>query len=97
MSFYLCLALIVWQTDYAYAHNNLASAYIKLEQYQEAVDAASAAIKIDANYGFAYLNRGIAREMIRDIPGACSDWEMAEQFQIKNAADYRGSICKFVE
>ncbi|MCH2215304.1 MAG: tetratricopeptide repeat protein [Flavobacteriales bacterium] len=84
-------------SDYAYAYNNLASAHIKLEQYQEAVDAASAALKIDANYGFAYLNRGIAREMIRDLPGACSDWEMAEKFKIKNAANYRGSICKFVE
>lgn len=84
-------------SQYAYAHNNLASAYIKLKRYQEAVDAASKAIKLDSNYGFAYLNRGIAREMIRDIPGACSDWEMAERFQVKNASKYRASICKYIE
>jgi len=83
--------------DYAYAHNNLASAFIKLEKYEEAVDAAGAAIAIDADYGFAYLNRGIAREMIRDIRGACSDWEMAASLNVKNAADYQSTVCKYIE
>ncbi len=83
--------------NYAYAHNNLASAYIKLEKYQEAVEAAGQAISLDPEYGFAYLNRGIAREMVRDIRGACSDWEMAASLQVKNAADYQASVCKYVE
>lgn len=83
--------------EYAYAHNNLASAYIKLEKYQEAEDAAGKAISLDPEYGFAYLNRGIAREMIRDIPGACSDWEMAASLLVKNASDYQASVCKYVE
>ncbi|HKL39430.1 MAG TPA: tetratricopeptide repeat protein, partial [Cryomorphaceae bacterium] len=82
---------------YAYAHNNLASVYIKLERYQDAVDSAGDAISIDPDYGFAYLNRGIAREMVRDIRGACSDWEMAASLQVKNAADYQSSVCKYIE
>jgi tetratricopeptide (TPR) repeat protein len=83
--------------DYAFAHNNLASVLIKQEKFQEAVDAADRAIQIDPEYGFAYLNRGIAREMVRDLNGACSDWEKAEMLRIKNAAQYRASICKYVE
>jgi tetratricopeptide (TPR) repeat protein len=83
--------------QYAYAHNNLASAYIKLEKYKEAVEAADKAISIDSEYGFAYLNRGIAREMIRDLKGACSDWDMAANLQVKNADDYRSTVCKYIE
>jgi Flp pilus assembly protein TadD len=82
---------------YAFAHNNLASVLIKQEKYKEAVDAADKAIQLNAEYGFAYLNRGIAREMVRDLKGACSDWEKAEMLRIKNAGEYRASICKYVE
>ncbi len=83
--------------NYAYAHNNLASAYIKLEEYKKAIEAAGKAILLDPEYGFAYLNRGIAREMVRDIRGACEDWEKAESMNVKNAAQYRSGVCKYIQ
>lgn len=80
---------------YAYAHNNLAGALIKQERFDEAIESATKAIDLDADYGFAYLNRGIAREMIRDIPGACSDWKIAEELGIKNADVYQNGPCNY--
>jgi len=81
--------------NYAFAHNNLAGALIKQERFDEAIESASNAIELDPTYGFAFLNRGIAREMVRDIPGACSDWETAEELGITNADVYQNGPCNY--
>lgn len=80
---------------YALAHNNLASSLIKQERYREAIDQASMAIQLNADYGHAYLNRGIAREMVRDMVGACADWQKADELSIPNASTYRSVACKY--
>ena len=56
------------------AYANLASILILKKEYQKALEQTEIAISIDKNYGVAYLNRGIAREMLRDMKGACEDW-----------------------
>ena len=55
----------------------MGTSLIKLERYNEAIVALSKAIELNPDYGEAYLNRGNAREMIRDVRGACLDWKQA--------------------
>jgi hypothetical protein len=40
---------------------------------------------LDANYGYAYLNRGNAKEMARDEKGSCEDWKKAAQLGVDAA------------
>ena len=42
----------------------------------------------------AYLNRAISRQMIRDVDGACDDWEKARLLGIKVAEKYLINDCK---
>jgi tetratricopeptide (TPR) repeat protein len=38
--------------------------------------------------GEVYLNRGLVRELTGDLDGACKDWNMALELNIKEAARY---------
>ncbi len=80
---------------YAFAHNNLAASLIKQERYDEAVKSAGKAIQLQKDYGPAYLNRGIAREMIRDMVGACEDWKKAAELDMNQANRYLAAACKY--
>jgi tetratricopeptide (TPR) repeat protein len=51
------------------------------------------AIALDSNYGYAYLNRGIAKELIRDHSGACIDWEKAKELGVKNGKIFFEQDC----
>ncbi len=62
---------------YAFAWNNRAAAYLKLEDYAKADADASKAISLNKEYAEAYLNRGHAREMLRQPDAACQDWRRA--------------------
>ena len=81
------------KSDYLKAMNNRASAYIKMEEYNKAIQDCNTIIKKDPKYGFAYYNRGIAKEMIRDEEGACNDWVRATQLGVAVAEDYYNSTC----
>ncbi len=63
---------------YAPAYNSISAIRFKQEKYKEAEAEAAKAIKIDPNYASAYVNRGIAREMMRNQEGACADWQKAQ-------------------
>ena len=39
---------------------------------------ATKAINMDKKYANGYVNRGIARERLRNQAGACQDWEKAK-------------------
>ena len=64
-----CLKL---NPNYSYALNNTASCYIGLEEWEKAISFANKAIEINPNYTYAFYNRAIAKEMLRDLDGACS-------------------------
>ena len=53
-----------------------------------AVDDATKAIQINSEYAAAFLNRGIAKEMLRDNKGACLDWGKAKKLGSEMAAQY---------
>ena len=81
------------KSDYAYAYNNRASAYIKMEEWDKAIPDCTKAIELDKNYAYAYYNRAIAREMKRDVNGACEDWVIAGQLGLDAANTFHSSVC----
>ena len=46
----------------------------KLKDYYGAISDYTKAIEINTQYASAYKNRGIAKENIGDLQGACADW-----------------------
>ena len=78
--------------DYAYAFNNLGLCYYKKKEYSHAIEAFTKAIGLNPNYGEAYVGRGAAKEMSRDMTGACSDWEKAESLGVTNLHEYQ-TLC----
>ncbi len=78
--------------DYAYAFNNIGLCYYKKKEFSLAIEAFTKAIALNPNYGEAYVGRGAAKEMARDMVGACSDWEKAESLGITNLNDYQ-TLC----
>jgi tetratricopeptide (TPR) repeat protein len=59
-----------------------------MKDYNGSIDASSKAIKLNPNYGAAYLNRGTAKEMVRDQIGACDDWDKAFKLGMIQAKNY---------
>jgi len=65
----------------------------KQEKYKEAIAEFDKAIKINPNYGGAYVNRGITKEMIRDVDGGCADWKKAEKLGEKQGKKFYINNC----
>ena len=66
-----------------------------MKNYKEAVTACDKAIGIDDDYGYAYYNRGLANEMLREETKACQDWQKAAELGIESANTYyNNSDCK---
>ena len=67
---------------------------IDLEDYVAAIEKCDTAININPNLMEAYFNRGIAKEMTRDLEGACLDWQRAFVLGSQRAIEYlNGSVC----
>jgi hypothetical protein len=48
---------------------------------------------MDPNYGYAYFNRGVAKENLRDVKGACKDWNEAIQNGVTAAKQFIDAEC----
>ena len=56
----------------------LAFSKSKIGDHTGAIADYTKAIEMDYEYGsYAYLNRGVSKEILGDIKGACSDWREA--------------------
>ena len=78
---------------YTLAINNMASVYIKKKDYKAATEWANKAIQADAKLGAAYVNRGIAKQMLKDEDGACADWKKAAEFGAAEGKRYTSGFC----
>ena len=58
-----------------------------MKDYLKARNDCDKAIELNPSYGFAYLNRGIAKEMLRDNT-ACNDWQKAADLGVASAKQY---------
>ena len=81
------------KADYVLAMNNMASAYIKKQDYKAAADWCTKAIFIDDKAGASYVNRGIARQMLKDEEGACADWKKAVTLGFDVGKNYSAGVC----
>ena len=78
---------------YAAASSNLSAIYFKQKDYKKALEYANAAITNDPNYANAYVNRGMAKEMLRDMEGACKDWHKAKDLGADLGKSYYSENC----
>ena len=75
------------------AFNNLASVALKQKDYKKAKDMSTKSIELNAKNGAAYYNRGIARQMLHDEEGSCSDWKKAVDLGVNGAKTFLNTDC----
>src|SRR5690348_16426369 len=73
-----------------YMHQNHALALTELKRFDEAVEAATRAIKLDEHYALAYFNRANALSQTNHHAEAVRDYERAETRGMKDPALYFG-------
>lgn len=79
--------------SYGPAASNLSGVYFIKKDYKKALEMADKAIALDPNYAAAYVNRGMAKEMLRDLEGACQDWKKANELGSKEGKVYYAGNC----
>ena len=63
------------------------------DDYQGAIADWSKAIEINPQDAYAYDNRGITRELIGDLEGACRDWREAAYLGLTRPAELVKKEC----
>jgi len=48
---------------------------------------------IDENAAAVYINRGIARQMLKNEAGACADWKEAAKLGMAVGKNYSSGLC----
>ncbi len=78
----------------AQAHFLIARAKHQLGYVDGAMESYSLAIKLDNNYGEAYLYRGALKIHKKQSRSACEDFIKAEALEVAEATDIRKKYCK---
>ena len=79
--------------DYSPAASNISGIYFQKEEYQKALEYANKAIQINNRNASAFVNRGLAREMLRNMNGACEDWRKAKELGAELGRKYYSENC----
>jgi tetratricopeptide (TPR) repeat protein len=74
--------------DYLPSKNNKASVSAKNNENAIAVSLFNEILEADSSYAKAFLNRGLVKELMGDLKGACEDWNRAYELGIAEAAGY---------
>jgi Flp pilus assembly protein TadD len=64
------------------------------ENYTGALAYLELAVKLQPNNATALLNRGITREMLRNVDGACEDWQKAYDLGMEKGKEYYINNCE---
>lgn len=70
------------------AELNLASTYVKENNYSLALELLDKVIADHPEEGVLFLNRGLIKELSGDIIGACEDWSKAQTYGEEDASEY---------
>ena len=73
---------------------NRAAIYHMQENYTGALADLDSAVKLQPNNATALLNRGITREMLRNVDGACEDWQKAYDLGMEKGKEYYINNCE---
>lgn len=55
--------------------------------YYDAIDDYTKSIELNPGFVYAYFNRGVAKEKINDLNGACEDYKIAAKMGHKGAQE----------
>lgn len=75
-----------------YAHRGQAKHY--LNRYHEAILDYNIAIKLEPDYSEIYHLRGLAKAELKDMNGACEDWETSYEKGEKRVMELLVEFCK---
>ena len=67
--------------------------YFKQGKWAEAKKDADKCIQLDPKSADGYVNRGMAKEMLRDLDGACKDWTKARELGSEKGKLYQSGNC----
>lgn len=79
---------LFFSENYIQASNNKACILIKNSDYKEALQVLNEIISSSPGFARAYLNRGLVKELLGDLEGACADWQKALEMGITEARNY---------
>ena len=61
--------------------------------YYGAISEYTKSIELDPNFSYAYFNRGIAKEILKDLNGACLDYRIAARMGHAYAKEIVNDYC----
>ncbi len=64
-----------------------------LEDYQGSIADFTKAIELDPDGVLAYLDRGVSKENLGDLVGACEDWKKVAALGYTEAAQWVANKC----
>ena len=73
--------------------NGIGLELYKQGDYQGAIADYNKALEINPQNALNYLNRGIARELVNDLQGACDDWRKAGDLGDERSAEWVKEQC----
>ena len=77
------------ETDHGLAITFYNRAMVKsaIENYEEAIEDYTNALKYDSDLVQVYLSRGLLKRELGDMEGACSDWKLGEEHNVEGATE----------
>ena len=61
--------------------------------YSKVIEGSTKTIELNPRYANAYVQRGIAKSILKDLSGACNDWEKAVSLGDATAAKWVKDQC----
>jgi len=76
------------------AYYNKGMIYLQLNKPDVAVKTFDTALALTNNFYFGYFYRGMAKKQLKDMKGACDDWQQAVKLGFTMAQDTINKYCK---
>lgn len=73
---------------------NRGNTYLKLKNYRLATDNFNRSLELNPYHFASFANRGMARYNLKDINGACSDWNDAKELGHSGSSEYLSKYCR---
>jgi len=75
-------------------YENIASLYYNKGEYKESLQYFDEVVRIMPEYAHGYFNRGITKNNLHDLNGACADWNTASKLGDESAMQMIQAFCQ---